>query len=221
MESAMKRRRGVNASLVLACTLLGGCDACCDIIGDCRVDPITYEPPVCVGPRGIPDTEESADCRDDFEPNGDLTVASTTGKLECGMTQKLGRIANVRDVDVYRTGSCALGLGTPVGSFAKTLEPSVYVDTDALVRTCMFPTCVNGDSNVYKCFEQSDGAAEREILVTRSNSAFHGCCRIGRGAIRAEMDCAMFSAAIDTHFWVDAGDESLSCAEYELSWTME
>jgi hypothetical protein len=139
---------------------------------------------------------------------------------ECFETVKTATIANNDDVDIYRTGKCDLSNG-----FLRTLDmltTSADISTEANLRMCIFPTCHGGATNVYACYETSDGAAETEIAPTKTDAGFIGCCRGGAGSVTALSDCPLRSPEVDTYLWVESANSDVegTCHPYTLHWNL-
>jgi len=206
----------VNVALVA----LAGCRDDCQIHLCDPQKPRPTEPVECVSPQADPDqvVPDTCSTTDSYEPNGDMITAAAPDQRECAGSRD-AVIGTRDDVDVFRTGACAVGVDVIVTSIGTSLRPKLTVSTTRPIRTCIIPTCVEGATNVYSCFEQGPGEpSEVETLTTRTATDFRGCCRMGAGTIAAAMDCPLSSETIDTFFWVEAGDAP-ACSEYSLSWS--
>lgn len=162
-------------------------------------------------------------CSDEFEPNDDFVLAATTTSRECTKTTKSGSIGG-RDIDVFRTGNCCIGLGcaSPIPVATEALRPWVEVsapdsstDVSGLL-VCVFPTCDEGSTHILGCYEDSADKPTTSDLFT-SQLGFRGCCRTGAGRITAELDCPRKSPRFDTYIWVESQSGG-SCQPYNLKY---
>jgi hypothetical protein len=205
--------RGTSPVLLAAALSLAGCDSC-----DPDPNPRHYEPATCVGTRDETPAEELDCAHDEYEPNGDLPRASVSPREhECFDTVKSANIANGDDVDVYRTGKCDLSNG--FARAANVITTTADIETKADLRMCVFPACHGGSTNVFACYETTDGE-ETEVVPTRTHSGFIGCCRVGTGSVTAELDCPLRGLEVDTYLWVEAADVGIegTCHPYTLHW---
>lgn len=207
--------------IALSCAL-GACGDCClSNEPKCNTPPI--EPRECVDLRAGTGTST---CTDDFEPNDDLTTAAvSTAGHECEDIDKSGTIADVDDVDVFRTGSCHVGLRVPIfGSIDPRLGPALEITTQLQLRACIFPTCEGGATTIEACQVAPSGTEQWDNIpeVTRTPAGFRGCCRFGTGKVRAIAHCPLDSGELNTFMWVDAGAYSkLKCEPYMLHWNLD
>jgi hypothetical protein len=188
---------------------------------DCKPTPSTE----CVPPR-LADAGLASGCTEDTEPNGDLAMASIPlAASDCGRTERSGSIAGDGDVDVYRTGSCGLGLA----------DPGVTLDAGAAtLRMCLFVACTDGATAISCCYEHDDGTCDdapasdggvQGAYRASTQSGFQGCCRAGNGELHAKVSCDSLFVPLDDiegYVWVDTDalftDE---CLPYDVTYRMD
>ncbi len=169
------------------------------------VEPVLEQ---CVGHRG--NGEIACLDQDQYERGGRTNgtmVRATMGKDQCGQLEKEANIGDL-DVDVFRTGTCK---GAAVS--VEPLRPWVELTNDydvSNLRVCIFPTCNEGSTNVFACFETAEGVDITDSTprvdsdLYNNEVGFRGCCRIGPGRITAKAECPRGSTSIDTYLWVDS-----------------
>ncbi len=202
----MTRRR-----LWLLVCVLAGCPQC----------PRPNPPPLagCIPERGAGPIPPG--CVDDGdEPNGSLLLATAPPSgSACAMTTRNGTLAGDYDVDVFRSGACAL---------SDAVDPSAQLTGDGL-RLCLFVACQYGTTNLFGCYEQKRGDADVDggappVWKTRTDSGFLGCCRNGSGRVAVQAECGgIAKQQLEGFVWVDPGDEPLAgsaCPAYSVSWRM-
>lgn len=215
----------VGLSLIGACGLLDNCDP----------EP-TLEPQECIAPRSNSDEYVAIDegeCGDTFEPNEDLTQATTETYRACEVSNETplaGSIRDQADVDVFRTGACDRGRLASIGD-TRILVKSQLETADSYLRMCVFAMCHDGATNLQACIEDDGTTTTRvdsttktppdHLWSTRLDSGFTGCCRVGPGPLSVELVCQYASREIDTYFWVDTIDPDASCVGYELSYKVD
>jgi hypothetical protein len=177
----------------------------------------------CVAPVPTGVALSAPTCTDDFEPNDDFVLATTSNTRECMSTTKTGSIGG-RDIDVFRTGNCCvseLGCLSPIPVATQALRPYAALSPDASmdlssIRVCIFPTCDEGSTHILGCYEdKSDTATTADLF--KSQLGFRGCCRTGPGRITAELDCPRKSPTFDTYVWVESTSGG-SCQSYTLTY---